>query len=74
MCGWQVKLSLTRANLSALEMSITHVMKHYTDVLFTYFPVAEYQDQDVCMCMASSKIIQHDKTHIFVTRMFIISM
>jgi len=34
----QVKLcdpSLTRANLSALEMSITHIIKRYTNVLFT---------------------------------------
>jgi len=32
-CGWQVKLcdlSLTRANLSALKMSIAHVIKRYT--------------------------------------------
>ena len=26
----------TRANLSALEMSVTHVTKRYTNVLFTY--------------------------------------
>jgi len=38
-CGWQVKLcdpSSTRANLSALEMSIAHIIKRYTNVLFTY--------------------------------------
>jgi len=37
--GWQVKLcdpSLTCANLSALEMSIAHVIKRYTNVMFTY--------------------------------------
>jgi len=37
--GWQVKLCdslLTRANLSALDMSITHTIKCYTNVLFTY--------------------------------------
>jgi len=36
--GWQVKLcdpSLTRANISALEMSISHIIKCYTNVLFT---------------------------------------
>jgi len=39
-CGWQVKLcdpTLTRANLSALKMSITRTMKHYTNVLFTAY-------------------------------------
>jgi len=40
-CGWQVKLydpSLTRANLSALEMSIAHSIKRYTNVAyFTYY-------------------------------------
>jgi len=38
-CGWQVNLcdpSLTCANLSALEISITHIIKRYTNVLFTY--------------------------------------
>jgi len=38
---WQVKLgdpSLTRANLSALEMSIAHSIKLYTNVVyFTYY-------------------------------------
>jgi len=34
--GWQVKLRdplLTRANLSAVEMSIAHIVKCYTNVL-----------------------------------------
>jgi len=38
--GWQVKLcdhSLTRASLSALEMSIAHIIKHYGNVLFIDF-------------------------------------
>jgi len=39
MCGWQVKLcdlSLTpRASLMALKISITHIIKCYTNVLFT---------------------------------------
>jgi len=38
-CGWQVNLcdpSLTRANLSALEMSITYIIKRCANVLFTY--------------------------------------
>ena len=38
MCWWQVKLcdpSLTRANLSALEMSIARIGKRHTNVLFT---------------------------------------
>jgi len=37
--GWQVKLcdsSLTRANLSALEMRIAHIIQRCTNVLFTY--------------------------------------
>jgi len=29
-------VKLTRANLSALAMSIAHIIKRYTDVLFTY--------------------------------------
>jgi len=38
MCGWHVKLcdlSLTRANLSALKITIAHIIKRYTNVLFT---------------------------------------
>jgi len=38
--GWQVKLcdpSLTRANLGVLQMSIAHVIKPYTNVMFTFF-------------------------------------
>ena len=35
--------SLIRANLSALEMSISHIIKHYTNVLFTvYFTYSQY--------------------------------
>jgi len=37
--GWQVEPcdhSLTRANLSALEMSITRIINRYTHVLFSY--------------------------------------
>jgi len=37
-CGWQVKLCdplLTCANLIASAISITHIMKCYTNVLFT---------------------------------------
>jgi len=37
---WQVKLcdfSLTHINLSALEMSIAHIIRRCTNVLFTYF-------------------------------------
>jgi len=33
-CGWQVKLcdpSVTSANLSALDMSIAHIIKRFTD-------------------------------------------
>jgi len=40
MCERQVKLSdspLTRTILCALERSITHVIKRYTTVLFSYF-------------------------------------
>ena len=36
---WQVKLcdlSSTRVNLSALEMSISHIIKRYANALFTY--------------------------------------
>jgi len=38
MCGWHVKLcdlSLTRANLSAIKITIAHIIKRYTNVLFT---------------------------------------
>jgi len=38
---WQVKLcdpSLTRANLTALEMSIEHVMKRYTNTVYLLIP------------------------------------
>jgi len=38
---WQVKLcdpSLTRANLSALEMSIAHVIKRYTSTVYLLIP------------------------------------
>jgi len=28
--------SLTRANLSAFEISIAHIIKHYANILFTY--------------------------------------
>ena len=37
--GWQVKLRdpfLTRANLSALDRNIAHIIKRHTNVLFTY--------------------------------------
>ena len=33
---------LTRANLSALEMSIAHVIKRYTNVLFTLHDCNSY--------------------------------
>jgi len=39
MCGWHVKLcdpSLTLANLNALETSTAHLIRHHTNVLFTY--------------------------------------
>jgi len=47
MCEWQVKLcdpSLTRANLSALELSIAHIIKPCTNVLSTYLLTTHTKD------------------------------
>jgi len=50
-CGWQVKLcdpSLTRANLSASEVSIAYIIKHYTYVLCTCFTCVEMKTVWCC--------------------------
>ena len=57
---WQVKLcdpSLTRANLSALEMSIAHVIKRYTSTVYLLIPeiVRQMSTDERSVCNFSLK-------------------
>jgi len=90
LCGWEVKAgwliwkvklcdpSLTRANLSALQINIAKIMKRCTDVLFTaltyllYVSASLWTNLDLraicCILQTKAKLGNATKSHYIYTK------